>query len=165
VSVEGGYGFVASQSQEGGRTARVIVQPQVQAVGMLYRAHDHTEKAGGVADELNRHAFMLRLGVRVFADEVYDGALRREDGGGVRPFVEINWIHSAGRNRMGFNPGLGIGRLEVVDKLPSNSGEFKLGVQAGLGRNVTLWGYAAGQTTFSSQYNRVSVAVGLKYDW
>jgi autotransporter family porin len=167
ASVEAGYGFVVDEKKEPGRTERVIVQPQAQVVVGRYRAGDHRELSGdgnNIAADLNRTGVTTRLGVRIFADEVYGDARKEKDATRTRPFFEANWLHATSKNAMTFRSTLA-GTERIKDSLPANLGEFKLGVEKNLSRNTTIWGYAAAQTSFSSRYNSVSVNAGLKYSW
>ena len=154
ASLETGYGFELHRNANENGSTRVILQPQVQVTASKYDADDHVEQGGTVVSDLNASAVTTRLGARLYAD-IQKGA--GNDASRTRPFAEVNWLHSPDSHSVSLD---GIG---VRDKLPSDLAELKLGVEANVRPNLSLWGWGGVQA--GNGYTNASINAGLRYSW
>jgi autotransporter family porin len=162
ISLEAGYGFQVGEKREAGRVQRLIVQPQAQVAWSDYRAGNHTEGVetfNTVVSRFKHSEPTTRLGLRLYTDDQWDDSWTQNVKRRTRPFVEANWLHGKGSHAIAFDGET------VRDDLPANRGEFKVGIEGNLSRNLTAWGYGGIQTTFNSRYNNGFMSLGLRYGW
>jgi autotransporter family porin len=87
ASIEYGYGFGVGQHW--------AIEPEVQVVHTDYNADRITDSIGTSVRSLDGSDTLGRLGVRVYPQLASDYAWR--------PFLEVNWWHGGGTDKMAFN--------------------------------------------------------------
>ncbi|BBH12263.1 autotransporter outer membrane beta-barrel domain-containing protein [Chromobacterium haemolyticum] len=149
-SVEGGYSFKIDERPG----AQVYLQPQVQLIYSDYRADDHKESTGTMISGQSMGTVLARLGVRLQGDFQNEAKQTR-----MRPFAELNWWY----NNRG-SQGMNFDAQQVSLDLPSQYGEFKVGLQGNLSKRLEVWG-SAGVKTDMSSFTKGSLQGGVKYNW
>ncbi|MEJ8847900.1 autotransporter outer membrane beta-barrel domain-containing protein [Variovorax rhizosphaerae] len=150
ASLEAGYSFKIFDDGK----SQMYVEPQAQVIVQNYRASNHTEATGTIVSGMKDTSVTTRLGVRVHGHTENDNGNKM-----MRPFAEINWWHGNGSDAsMMFNAD------RVVDGMPSNRFEAKVGLQGNLTKNISAWGSIGGEVG-AKNYQAAKAQVGVKYSW
>jgi outer membrane autotransporter protein len=149
ASLEGGYAFQIFDSAN----VKQYLEPQVQVIYSNYGANDHTEANGTVVSGMGANSVTTRVGVRLRGDMLDDAGSTKAS-----PFAELNWWHGPSSQSMQFDNTL------VNATLPANRGEFKVGLQGNVTKNLSLWG-SAGVLTDMGSYTEGRFQAGVRYRW
>lgn len=148
VSLEAGYGFLLSQSQN----KRFYLQPQAQVIWSKYHADNVLEKTGTNISHQNDDVSSYRLGFQFKAD------IERNNGYLISPFAEVNYWRMPTFSAMRFDHDL------AHDKVPNNIVENTLGIKAQIAKQTHIMGrlsYAVG----NQHYRSTHFQMGLKHQW
>lgn len=155
ASVESGYSYkVGEYHTSTGMVNSFWLQPQAQITWMGVKAKGHTEVNGTRVQGKGQDNIRTRLGMRAYLN----GHSARDEGKGnmFQPFVEANWIHNTknfGAVMDGVSNAIGGTR---------NIGEVKVGVEALLHNNFSVWGNVA-QLIGNKGYSDTQGTIGVKY--
>lgn len=149
ASLEGGYAFRIFDTPN----VKEYLEPEAQVIYSNYRAKDHTEAGGTVVSGQSASGVTTRLGVRLHGD-IVDEVKQTQ----MRPFAELNWWHGPSAQSMSFDGTV------VRDALPANRGEFKIGLQGNVTKNLSVWGSVGVESNMTS-YTEGRAQMGLKYGW
>jgi len=142
ASLEYGYGFAVGQHW--------VIEPQAQVVYTNYRADRLTDSSGTEVRSLDGGNTLGRLGVRVYPQLTSDYVFR--------PFIEANWWHGGGSNKIAFNG------ITVADSVPDNRYQVNAGWQGRIGKGWVIWarmGYEWGD----NRYSQAEGQIGVKLSW
>ena len=111
-----------------------------------------TEGTGTHISQGDKNSWNTRLGGRLH------GRVETEAGTGLAPYLEANWRHNTGENRVFMDQD------SVASNQPQNTAEFKLGLSADWnGGFSTSLGLV---TEFgSNDYRHVGGQLGIRYEW
>ncbi|CAK7009763.1 autotransporter outer membrane beta-barrel domain-containing protein [Saezia sanguinis] len=151
ASLEAGYAFQIGQMNE---DYGVWIQPQAQVIWMGAKADDHIEHNGTFVTS-NDSNVQTRLGVRGYLSNLNSS---RTDQNMVQPYLELNWIHNTKR----FN--VDMGSTEMRADGAKDVGEVRIGMEANINRNTTLW-FNVGHQMGSNSYRDTTALFGLKYSF
>jgi outer membrane autotransporter protein len=73
----------------------------------------------------------------------------------------LNWWHGPGAHSITMS-GLG-NSVNVNDGLPANRAEAKVGLEASISNNLSVWGWGA--TQIGKGYHNSLINLGVKYSW
>lgn len=144
VSVEGGYAFVAADSER----RQWMIEPQAQIAYNSYSADDHRELNGTRVRGGDTDGVIARVGARFYSRS-------KLNDNGIQPFIEANWWYSDAKNTLMFND------TEISDDTPDNRYELKAGLQGEIAKGWQAWGHIGGQWGDNS-YSRYEGMIGLK---
>ena len=146
ISLESGYRYDMNMSSAN----TVSLTPQAQVIWQRYEA-DSVETNGTRIDGQNGDSWTTRLGLRI------DSQLSFVDAT-VRPFAEINWLHSTDDLAVSFD------NATVKQDLPADRSELKVGIQANLNSQWKVSVQAAGQKG-NNDYRDLNGSFNLRYSW
>ncbi|WP_309486379.1 autotransporter outer membrane beta-barrel domain-containing protein [Citrobacter portucalensis] len=146
ISLESGYRYNINLSSAN----TVSLTPQAQVIWQRYEA-DSVETNGTRIDGQNGDSWTTRLGLRI------DSQLSFVDAT-VRPFAEINWLHSTDDLAVSFD------NATVKQDLPADRSELKVGIQANLNSQWNVSVQAAGQKG-NNDYRDLNGSFNLRYSW
>ncbi|WP_213732217.1 autotransporter outer membrane beta-barrel domain-containing protein [Citrobacter europaeus] len=146
ISLESGYRYDMNMSSAN----TVSLTPQAQVIWQRYEA-DSVETNGTRIDGQNSDSWTTRLGLRI------DSQLSFVDAT-VRPFAEINWLHSTDDLAVSFD------NATVKQDLPADRSELKVGIQANLNSQWKVSVQAAGQKG-NNDYRDLNGSFNLRYSW
>ena len=146
ISLESGYRYDMNMSSAN----TVSLTPQAQVIWQRYEA-DSVETNGTRIDGQNGDSWTTRLGLRI------DSQLSFVDAT-VRPFAEINWLHSTDDLAVSFD------NATVKQDLPADRSELKVGIQANLNSQWNVSVQAAGQKG-NNDYRDLNGSFNLRYSW
>lgn len=146
ISLESGYRYDMNMSSAN----TVSLTPQAQVIWQRYEA-DSVETNGTRIDGQNGDSWTTRLGLRI------DSQLSFVDAT-VRPFAEINWLHSTDDLAVSFD------NATVKQDLPADRSELKVGIQANLNSQWNVSVQAAGQKG-NNDYRDLNGSLNLRYSW
>ena len=146
ISLESGYRYDMNMSSAN----TVSLTPQAQVIWQRYEA-DSVETNGTRIDGQNSDSWTTRLGLRI------DSQLSFVDAT-VRPFAEINWLHSTDDLAVSFD------NATVKQDLPADRSELKVGIQANLNSQWNVSVQAAGQKG-NNDYRDLNGSFNLRYSW
>ena len=146
-SIESGYTLPLGESGEK-HFNKVIwtVQPEVQLVWDGIRASRVADSNGTQYKQLGKDNVSLRVGARLHANHMNKGL----------GFIEGNWIHQTQR------PGVQIGKSHVYPKGARNVGEFRMGLEGHITRNMLGWA-TVGVQGGKAGYHNETAQIGLRY--
>lgn len=150
ASLEAGYSFQIGQMNE---EYGVWIQPQAQVTWMGAKADDHMEHNGTWVTS-NRNNVQTRLGARGYLSNINSQASQNV----VQPYLELNWIH----NTKSYH--VNMGGTEVSQDGAKDVGEVRIGMEANISRNTTLW-FNVGHQVGSNSYRDTAAQFGLKYSF
>ena len=146
ISLESGYRYDMNMSSAN----TVSLTPQAQVIWQRYEV-DSVETNGTRIDGQNSDSWTTRLGLRI------DSQLSFVDAT-VRPFAEINWLHSTDDLAVSFD------NATVKQDLPADRSELKVGIQANLNSQWKVSVQAAGQKG-NNDYRDLNGSFNLRYSW
>ncbi|AOJ09996.1 hypothetical protein WS71_22350 [Burkholderia mayonis] len=149
ASVEGGWSFRIFDTS----TVTAYLEPEVQVIYSNYWAKDHAEARGTMVSGLSASGMTTRVGVRLH-EVVTDDTGKTQ----MRPFAELNWWHDPSSQTMQFD------QTVVHDNMSANRGEFKVGLQGNVTKNLHIWG-ALGVDTDMTSCTDGHMQVAMKYAW
>ena len=132
----------------------MALQPQAQLVLQNYRADNHLESTGTFVAGMKDSGVTTRVGVRIHGNTDNDAGNRL-----MRPFVEFNWWRGNS-----FDQSMLFNTDSVVDRMPKNRFEAKIGLQGNLTKNVSVWG-SVGAEVGTNSYESFKAQAGIKYSW
>ena len=146
ISLESGYRYDINMSSAN----TVSLTPQAQVIWQRYQA-DSVETNGTHIDGQNGDSWTTRLGLRIDSQLSFDDAT-------VRPFAEINWLHTSDNLAVSFD------NATVKQDLPADRSELKVGIQANLNSQWSISAQAAGQIG-NNDYQDLNGSLNLRYSW
>ncbi|MDN4356571.1 autotransporter outer membrane beta-barrel domain-containing protein [Citrobacter portucalensis] len=146
ISLESGYRYDINMSSAN----TVSLTPQAQVIWQRYQA-DSVETNGTHIDGQNGDSWTTRLGLRIDSQLSFDDAT-------VRPFAEINWLHTSDNLAVSFD------NATVKQDLPADRSELKVGIQANLNSQWSISALAAGQIG-NNDYQDLNGSLNLRYSW
>lgn len=157
ASVEGGYTFEAGTfSGSEGTLNTWYVQPQAQITWMGVKDSDHARKDGTRIETEGDGNVQTRLGVKTYliSHHQRDDGKQRE----FQPYIEANWINNSKVYAVKMN-----GQTVSRDGA-RNLGEVRIGVEAKVNNNLSLWGNVGVQLG-DKGYSDTQGMLGVKYSW
>ncbi|MEJ8859298.1 autotransporter outer membrane beta-barrel domain-containing protein [Variovorax robiniae] len=150
ASLEAGYSFKIFDDGQ----RQTYIEPQAQLILQDLRASNHLESTNTLVSGLNVSGPTTRIGVRVHGNTDNDAGNKL-----MRPFAEVNWWRGTAADKsMMFDSD------RIVDRMPRNRFEAKIGLQGNLTKNVSVWGSVGGE--FGARNYTVGKAqAGAKYSW
>ncbi|MEJ8846165.1 autotransporter outer membrane beta-barrel domain-containing protein [Variovorax rhizosphaerae] len=150
ASLEAGYSFKVFDDGK----SQMYFEPQAQLILQDLRASDHIESTSTVVSRLNASGPTTRVGLRVHGNTDDDAGNKL-----MRPFAEVNWWHGTAADKsMMFDSD------RVVDRMPKDRFEFKIGLQGNLTKSVSVWGSVGGEFG-ARNYTASKAQAGVKYSW
>lgn len=141
ASIEGGYAFNLTES--------FYLQPQAQLTYMGVKSDQHRE-ANGTVVKSSRNNVQLRLGARLFSEQVLGNDKI------MTPYMEVNYIHNSKPTRVYFDDYVS------EQRGARNIGEVKLGLTSEVGNHFKVWGDLS-HSRGSDHYRDTKVSAGVRY--
>jgi len=151
ASLEAGYAFQIGRMNE---NYGVWIQPQAQVIWMGAKADDHIEHNGTFVRSRDSNV-QTRLGARGYLSNLNSD---RANQNIVQPYLELNWVHNTKRFNVNMNG------TEMQTDGAKDVGEVRIGMEANINRNTTLW-FNVGHQMGSSSYRDTTALFGLKYSF
>ena len=151
ASLEAGYALQVGQMNE---NYGIWIQPQAQITWMGMDADDHIEYNGTFVKS-NDNNVQTRLGARAYLSNINSSQAARSV---VQPYLELNWIHNTKR----FN--VSMDGTKMRQDGAKDVGEVRLGVEANINQNTSLWLHV-GHQMGSDSYRDTTAQFGLKYSF
>lgn len=146
-SIESGYTIPLTQSGEKDFNKLIwTFQPEVQFIWDGVKANNVSDNIGTKYRQLGKDNVSIRVGARIHANHMNKGL----------GFIEGNWIHNTKQ------AGVQMGEGKVWRNGARNIGEFRMGLEGHLSRNLLGWatvGFQAGK----SGYHRETAQIGFRY--
>ncbi|WP_213956994.1 autotransporter outer membrane beta-barrel domain-containing protein [Variovorax sp. dw_954] len=150
ASLEAGYSFKVFDN---GRS-QMYVEPQAQLILQDLRADNHVESTSTVVSRLNVSGPTTRVGLRVHGNTDDDAGNKL-----MRPFAEVNWWRGTAADKSMMFDG-----DRVVDRMPRNRFEARIGLQGNVTKRVSVWGSVGGEFG-ARNYMAGKGQAGVKYSW
>ncbi|MGE6004866.1 autotransporter outer membrane beta-barrel domain-containing protein [Klebsiella variicola] len=154
AAVESGYIYHLGQSEDGLQS--YFIQPRAMFIWMGVKADKHTELNGTEVSGEGDGNIQTSLGAKTYISN--KSKTENDKGSDLQPFAEVNWIH---------NTQYFASRMDgVVVKQDGtkNIAELKMGVEALLNKQFSLWGNIA-QQIGDKGYSDTSATLGGKYSF
>ena len=132
----------------------MYVEPQAQLILQDLRASNHVESTSTVVSRLNVSGPTTRVGLRIHGNTDNDAGNKL-----MRPFVEVNWWRGTALDKSMMFDG-----DRVVDRMPRNRFEARIGLQGNLTKSVSAWASLGGEFG-ARNYMAGKGQVGVKYSW
>ncbi|EBE9510369.1 autotransporter outer membrane beta-barrel domain-containing protein, partial [Salmonella enterica] len=130
-SIEGGYNFKMKEwSRTGSHTTSFWLQPHMQTIWMGVNPDSHIEENGTKVEGTGENNFQTRLGVRAY----WDIKENKNDKiiGGVKPYIEANWIYNT--NEFGTDLNSDSSSASGM----RNLGEAKIGITGNINNGLSI---------------------------
>ncbi|MET0504383.1 MAG: autotransporter outer membrane beta-barrel domain-containing protein, partial [Luteibacter sp.] len=150
ASLEAGYSFKVFDNGQ----RQMYVEPQAQLILQDLRASNHVESTSTVVSRLNVSGPTTRVGLRIHGNTDNDAGNKL-----MRPFVEVNWWRGTALDKSMMFDG-----DRVVDRMPRNRFEARIGLQGNLTKSVSAWASLGGEFG-ARNYMAGKGQVGVKYSW
>lgn len=145
LSIEGGYAFVAGESE----TRQWMIEPQAQLAYNSYSADDHRDAYGVWIRDGDADGVITRLGARFYSRS-------KLERNAIQPFIETNWWYNSAKNSLRFDD------IIASDDTPASTYELKAGLQGEIASNWQMWGHIGGRWGNNS-YSRYEGMIGVKH--
>jgi autotransporter family porin len=157
ASVETGYNWKINKwATSSGMVNSLWLKPHAQVIWSDIKADNFIENNGTQVKSSGENNVQLRTGLRAYLNG--KSALDKDTGREFQPFVEANWIYNT------VQYGTGLNGVQQSQKGTRNAGELKVGVEARVTTEATLWA-GVSKVMGGSGYADTQGYAGIRYNF